>query len=100
MLLQSYEGLIRVFPNWLPDKDAKFKTLRAYWAFLVSSETTNGKVAYIKITREKGRVCNIENPWHNAKVVLERNGHKAKTLMGKFIKFETKINESITLKPL
>jgi len=48
MLLQSYEGLIRVFPNWLLNKDAGFKTLRAYGAFLVSSEIKNNIVSLWK----------------------------------------------------
>src|SRR6185295_2349670 len=37
MLLQSYEGVLRIFPNWNPTKNASFHKLRAYGAFLVSS---------------------------------------------------------------
>ena len=100
MLLQSYEGIIRVFPAWLKNRDAKFKTLRAYGAFLVSSEIKNNKVTYIKIVSEKGRTCTIENPWGKSALVLERDGQKAETLTGKLIKFETKSNEFISIKPL
>ena len=100
MLLQSYEGIIRVFPAWLPARDAKFKTLRAYGAFLVSSEIKNDKVIYIKIISEKGRTCTLENPWGKSGVVLERDGQKAETLIGKLIKFKTKLNESISINPI
>jgi alpha-L-fucosidase 2 len=100
MLLQSYEGVIRVFPAWLKNRDAKFETLRAYGAFLISSEIKNDKVTYIKIISEKGRLCTLENPWSKTGVVLTRNGHKAETLTGKLIKFETKAGESINLKPI
>jgi hypothetical protein len=100
MMLQSYEGVIRVFPAWLPFRDAKFKTLRAYGAFLVSSEIRNNCVEYIKIRSEKGRTCILENPWSKSNVSVERNGEKALTLSGKLLKFETRINESITIRPI
>lgn len=74
MLLQSYEGLIRVFPNWLPGKDASFKTLRAYGAFLVSSEKKNNVVTSIKLLSEKGRECKLLNPWKNTKVKISVEG--------------------------
>jgi alpha-L-fucosidase 2 len=70
MLLQSYEGLIRVFPNWLPGKDARFKTLRAYGAFLVSSEIKNNEVSCVEIISEKGRECSLLNPWQAGKVKI------------------------------
>src|SRR5262249_50967951 len=38
MLLQSYQGVLRVFPNWPRNRDARFGQLRAYGAFLVTSE--------------------------------------------------------------
>jgi alpha-L-fucosidase 2 len=99
MLLQSYEGIVRVFPSWLNGKDARFKDLRAYGAFLVSSEKTNGQVTYVKILSEKGRECTFENPWGDSAVVLERNGRKAETLSGKVIKFKTGMDETIMIKP-
>ena len=36
-LMQSYDGTIRLFPNWPPEKDAEFHNLRAAGAFLVSA---------------------------------------------------------------
>jgi hypothetical protein len=57
-------------------------------------------VGFITIISEKGRTCTLENPWRNAKVVLERNGQKGETLSGKRLKFETKTGESISLRPI
>ena len=74
MLLQSYEGLIRVFPNWLPNKDAGFKTLRAYGAFLVSSEIKNNILSYVEIVSEKGRECKLLNPWKTNKIKINSKG--------------------------
>jgi len=74
MLLQSYEGVIRVFPNWLSHKDAKFTTLRAYGAFLVSSERKNNVVSYVEFTSEKGRECKLLNPWNKGKVIIIVDG--------------------------
>ncbi len=36
-MMQSYNGTIRLFPNWPMDKDAEFQDLRAAGAFLVSA---------------------------------------------------------------
>ena len=63
MLLQSHDHTIRVFPVWMKDKPARFKDLRAYGAFLVSSEYANGRVGFIDITSEAGRPCKVANPW-------------------------------------
>ena len=59
MLMQSYEGIIRLFPCW--DKtDAAFENLRADGAFLVSAELKNEKISSLKITSLKGRKCVVE----------------------------------------
>jgi hypothetical protein len=97
MLLQSYEGVIRIFPNWSRQLDASFTTLRAYGAFLVSSSLASGKIEFVKLLSEKGRSCQIENPWPESNVQLFRNGKKAEVLTGKVLKFSTHSNETIHL---
>lgn len=72
MLLQSYDGCIRVFPA-LPRKDAgqaRFASLRAVGAFLVSSETKKGVVQYICIDSQAGGPCRIANPWNREELVV------------------------------
>jgi hypothetical protein len=97
MLLQSYEGIVRVFPNWNHSKDASFNKLRAYGAFVISSSLKKGKIEYVKLISEKGRPCVMENPWSGQKVQLIRNGKKAETLKGNTLNFPTQENEIIQL---
>lgn len=98
MLLQSYEGIVRIFPNWNRSKDASFNRLRAYGAFVVSSRLKKGMVEHVKIISEKGRPCILENPWPLKAVQLFRNGRKAETLKGPLLIFSTGISELIELK--
>ena len=60
MLMQSYEGIIRLFPCWDKNMSASFENLRADGAFLVSSALENGEIASLKIKSLKGRICNVE----------------------------------------
>lgn len=74
MLLQSWDGSIRIFPAWPKDIDASFSTLRAEGAFLVSSELKDGWISRIAIQSEKGLPCRLENPWDGAVEVLDGQG--------------------------
>ena len=98
MLLQSYEGTVRVFPNWDRNRDASFNQLRAYGAFLVSGSLKGGRIEAVSLTSEKGRPCRMENPWPGKEVELWRNGTKAETLSGKYLTFPTSAGEQIELK--
>ncbi len=60
MLMQSYEGVIRLFPCWDKKMSASFESLRADGAFLVSSELKNGQIASLKIKSLMGRTCKVE----------------------------------------
>jgi alpha-L-fucosidase 2 len=71
MLMQSHEGVIRLFPCWPKDQDARFGTLRAVGSFLVSAELKGGVISGVKITSEKGGDCVIVNPWPGRIVLLE-----------------------------
>jgi len=97
MLLQSYEGIVRIFPNWNHNKDASFNNLRAYGAFIISSSIKKGKIEYVKILSEKGRQCIMENPWRDKKVQLIRNDKKAEILSGNTFHFQTKKDERLQL---
>ena len=80
MLMQSHEGIIRLFPCWNKSVDASFENLRADGAFLVSAELKNEKVSSLKIKSLKGRRCTIEcegiksiiNKTDNKEIPLER----------------------------
>jgi hypothetical protein len=63
MLLQSYGGVLRVFPCWPAGVAANFTTLRAEGAFLVSASWKEGRVASLEIRSEKGGPCRLFAPW-------------------------------------
>lgn len=62
-MLQSWDGAIRIFPAWPHNLDARFKTLRAEGAFLVSAAYSNGSVQDATIFSERGGVCRVWKPW-------------------------------------
>ncbi|MBO9616299.1 MAG: hypothetical protein J7619_26630 [Dyadobacter sp.] len=97
MMMQSYEGVIRIFPNWNRTKNASFNQLRAYGAFLVSSDLQEGKIGVVKLWSEAGRPCRIENPWPGRPVQLLRNGKKAERLSGSTFTFATSPGERLQL---
>lgn len=97
MLLQSHQGVIRVFPAWPKDKDARFENLRAHGAFLVTATVKDGNVRSVRIVSERGAPCTMRNPWPGRKVHLTRNGTPADELEGDVVKFATDIGETIDL---
>jgi hypothetical protein len=63
MLLQSYGGVLRVFPCWPAEVAAGFTTFRAEGAFLVSASWKDGRVTALEILSEKGGPCRVVAPW-------------------------------------
>ena len=100
MLLQSYEGVLRLFPCWPPNHDARFANLRAWGAFLVSAELKNGDVRGVRVVSERGRPCRVGNPWPGRAVCLVRNGAASETLYGETLEFATLPTEELRLEPL
>lgn len=97
MLMQSYEGVIRLFPCWNKKSDASFTNLRADGAFLVSAELKNEKISSIKIKSLKSRTCNVENI--NIKAIIRESDKKEVEFKkkGNIISFETQENETYNL---
>lgn len=62
MMLQSHEGILRLFPVWDLNRDASFENLRAYGAFLVSAKLKNGRLTKLTVKSEKGKTCRISLP--------------------------------------
>ena len=74
MLLQSHDGVIRIFPNWDRAIDAQFKRLRAVGAFLVeaSYHASGQRVDGVRIVSEKGNRCVLQSPFEGACVRVTR----------------------------
>jgi hypothetical protein len=63
MLLQSHDGIIRIFPAMPAEwRDAAFQ-LRAVGAFMVTGEMRNGEVQPYLIESLNGSECHTEVPW-------------------------------------
>jgi len=99
MLMQSHEDVIRLFPAWPKDLDARFGTLRANGAFLVSADLKGGTIGGVRIQSEKGRDCTVVNPWPDKKVTLVRGGKPAEILQGNRFTFKTSPGENLELQP-
>jgi hypothetical protein len=103
MILQSYDGCIRVFPA-LPKKksgEARFANLRAVGAFLVSSEIRKGVVQYIAIDSQAGGRCRIVNPWAQEEVTVTDLATKKSTRLdsGGVLEFSTTRNHVYRIAP-
>lgn len=63
MVLQSWDGAIRLFPRWPKDRDVKVSGFRAQGAFLVDAEWKDGKPGRVVVTSEKGADCRFHGDW-------------------------------------
>ncbi|MCG8310732.1 MAG: hypothetical protein MI975_25305 [Cytophagales bacterium] len=92
-LMQSYNGTIRLFPNWEMENDAEFYKLRAVGAFLVSATLKDGEVSKVEIFSEAGSNLKILLPWKNCTMT---NTGGTKQINSNKIDMPTKKGEQIT----
>ena len=78
MLLQSHDGVIRLFPNWDRTKNAEFKRLRAVGAFLVEGRyrAADRVVDSVRIISEKGNPCVVQSPFEGACISVIREDNQ------------------------
>ncbi len=101
MMLQSWDGALRIFPAWPKDLDARFENLRAEGAFLVSASWSGGKVASLEIHSEKGVPCRMYVPWPKGMKVNDAAGHDVAVTSepnGR-LRFPTRPGTTYTLRP-
>lgn len=96
MLLQSYHGLIRLFPAFPDDRDASFENLRAEGPLLVSAVKKNGIVRFVKIKALLTQSFKLLNPWENRKTVY-LNGEPV--VLAHHHSFTLKEGEELVLTP-
>lgn len=96
-LMQSYNGTIRLFPNWPAKNNAAFHDLRAAGAFLVSAEQTNGKISHVLIKSEKGNLLRLMAPWGKKGFIIQA-GRKT-PISRDLIEVETQPGELIRMIP-
>ncbi|MBB6674689.1 glycosyl hydrolase family 95 catalytic domain-containing protein [Cohnella nanjingensis] len=96
-LIQSYTGIIRLFPNWPSDRDASFSTLRAVGGFLVSASVRSGEAADVEIYSEAGERLRIYHPWGEGAVEWIRENGETLRMEGTLIELETAKGETVRL---
>lgn len=89
MLCMGHQDLIRLFPVWPREKDARFHQIRVEGAFLVSSAIKEGEVEETTILSEKGRDLHLLNPWKGKEVTVSGKELKHQTLSGDTIHLQT-----------
>ncbi|MBX3252676.1 MAG: glycoside hydrolase N-terminal domain-containing protein [Chitinophagaceae bacterium] len=92
--IQSYNGIIRLFPNWDITKDAAFFNLRAVGAFLVSGSVKNERM-HISIFSEKGGKLKVYAPWGKSGTI--KQGNKKSNITNELIVIDTVAGETIEL---
>lgn len=97
MLLQGYEGVIRVFPVWPKHRPASFRNLRTYGAFLVSASCQQGETESVTLFSEQGRTCILENPWKGSACEVVRSDGSRQVLEGDRIELPTSKGETICI---
>ena len=99
MLLQSFQGKLRVFSNWPKDVDARFGDQRAYGAFLVSSDVRQNVVQYVRVISERGGNAVLVNPWASGAVRVYKNGLDAGAKTGSELTLDTAAGDIFHLAP-
>lgn len=99
MLLQSHEGILRVFPAVLRESEAGF-TLLARGGFLVSAWQSKGRVEWVHLESQRGGECRLESPWPGRTVFLWRLNHPSddpESVNGAELRLATMAGEQVLL---
>jgi hypothetical protein len=101
-MLQSYTGVIRLFPNTQGLGRASFTNLRAMGAFLLSASYAGNAVSRLTLFSEKGATANLVNPWPEAHLQVTRvkDGQPvAVSVKGEIVQFPTQAGERYRIEP-
>ena len=63
MLLQSQNGIVRLFPALPSERDATFADLRARGPLLASAQRVDGVVTFVHLKALAPVACRLRNPW-------------------------------------
>ncbi|MCC7498734.1 MAG: hypothetical protein IT160_14225 [Bryobacterales bacterium] len=95
-MLQSYAGVLRLFPNTCNLGRARFRDLRAVGAFLVSSSWDGRQVGPVDLFSEMGTRVRLVNPWPGNVVLVNRSRAISRAGM---IEFDTQPGERYHITP-
>ena len=96
MLMQSWDGAIRLFPFWPRGCNAAFRDWRAQGAFLVSAEMKGGRIGDVTVRSEKGEDCLVWDDW----TVTDADGKAVATDRDEYgrLRFRTTVGDVYRLK--
>jgi hypothetical protein len=100
MMLQSWDGILRLFPAWPTNLSASFHHFRAEGAFLVSASWGDATVVSAEIFSEVGGLCRLYPPWSEGVQVTDDNMGQAVrvvTELARVVHFETQTGHTYKL---
>ena len=100
MLMQSFNGIVRLFPGMTGKANARFGDLLAEGSFLISSEMADGKVRFVSITAQRSDTVQVKNPWRGKTVNVARKNGKKEKIKGVTLSISLRKGESVTLTPV
>jgi hypothetical protein len=101
-MLQSYTGVIRLFPNTQGLGHASFTNLRAMGAFLLSASYAGNAVSGVTLFSEKGAPAKLVHPWPEAHLQVTRvkDGQLVTvSVKGEIAQFPTQAGERYRIEP-
>jgi hypothetical protein len=98
-LMQSWDGIIHLFPNWPREREAAFRSLRAVGAFLVSASLRGGEVRDLTIHSEAGGECRLRNPWPGKTIAVGDESTTTRLPAAAFVSFTTAPGHTYVLQP-
>jgi alpha-L-fucosidase 2 len=101
MMLQSWDGALRVFPAWPRDLAAGFEDFRAEGALLVSAAWSQGQVQSLQVVSQADARCRLYPPWPSGVKVIDDAGHEVQCIAEDFsrISFATRPGGTYRLEP-
>ena len=93
-LLQGWDGVLRLFPNWPLLGRAEFSTLRTRGALLVSAALQNGVVEFVEVVAEAAGEVALQMPagWRGVRV---SRGADVEDLSGEIVRFTMAVGETV-----
>ena len=101
-LLQSHEGILRLFPNTRNLGKVRFRNLRAAGAFLVSAAWDGREVSDLQLLSEKGAGVKLVNPWNGKAVSVVASGGRPVQMRvpeDRILEFSTEASASYVIRP-
>ena len=100
-MMQSYDGVIRLFPNTAKLGPARFRDLRAAGAFLVSAAWDGKTVGEVALRSEKEATARIVNPWRSEAEARAAGSATAaaRAAAGGILEIRARAGETYTVRP-